>query len=164
MQELVKQQGMETLASESNKSLMRMLADTMSQVAEQTWETDSKWMGILETMHKFITSNDAHLVEVALVLFSKLTEWLGQDPVMLNMQRQMYDVLLQFLQNAPNDDVRIAACKASTNFILVRPARSITPPSILCCATVARVLLHALPSPAIATKGCAKCQAHHAEL
>lgn len=121
-QELVKQKGMETLAAENSKSLMRMAADTMSQVAEATWDTDDKWLGILESMQKFITSNDARLVEAALVLFSKLTEWLGQDPIMQNMQRQMYDVLLQFLQSAPNDDVRIAACKASTNFILVRPS------------------------------------------
>ena len=112
---------MECLAAEKNKSLMRMLADTMSTVAQETWGTKDKWMGILESMHKFITSNDPHLIEVSLVLFSKLTEWLGQDPVMQNMQRQMYDILLRFLQDAPNDDIRIAACKATTNFIGVRP-------------------------------------------
>lgn len=120
VQEVVKQRGMECLAAEQNKSLMRKLADTMSTVAQATWDTKDKWMGILETMHKFITSNDPHLIEVALVLFSKLTEWLGQDSVMQNMQRQMYDILLRFLQDAPNDDIRIAACKASTSFMAVR--------------------------------------------
>ena len=119
---MIKTKGMECLAAEENKSLMRMLADTMSQVAEQTWTDNDKWMGILETMHSFITSNDPRLIEVALVLFSKLTDWMNSDPVFQNMSRQMYDVLLKFLQDAPNDDIRIAACKASTNFIMVRPA------------------------------------------
>lgn len=120
VQEMIKHKGLECLAAEQSKVLMRMLADTMSQVAEQTWGGKDKWIGLLETMHSFITSNDPRLIEVALVLFSKLTEWLGQDPVLQNMQRQMYDVLLKFLLEAPNDDVRIAACKAATNFILVR--------------------------------------------
>jgi hypothetical protein len=120
LQELVKQKGMESLASESNKSLMRMMADAMSQVAEQTWGTNDKWMGVLKRMREMITSDDEHLQEVALVLFSQLTDWMGQDQIMQDLQRQMYDVLLRFLQNAPNDDVRMAACRASTNFIMVR--------------------------------------------
>jgi hypothetical protein len=140
---MVKHKGLECLASEQSKVLMRMLADTMSQVAEQTWGSKDKWIGLLETMHSFITSNDPRLIEVALVLFSKLTEWLGQDPVLQNMQRQMYDVLLKFLQEAPNDDVRIAACKAATNFILVRlcgpspvaPAYQSNLNTIPCCCT-----------------------------
>ena len=121
LQEAVKQKGMECLAAEHDKSLMRALADAMSTVAEQTWDSKDKWLGILESMHKFITSGDPHLIEAALMLFTKLTTWLlADDPVMMNMQRQMYDILLQFLTAAPNDDVRIAACQASTSFIAVR--------------------------------------------
>ena len=92
MQEMIKTKGMETLAAEENKAIMRMLADTMSQVAEQTWAVNEKWLGILEMLNQFISSNEPRLIEVALVLFSKLTEWLSQDDVWQNMARQMYDV------------------------------------------------------------------------
>lgn len=120
-QELVKRRGMECLAAERDKSLMRSLADTMSCVAEKTWDGKDKWLNLLETMQKFIQSNDAHLIEAALILFTTLLDWLAEDPVMTSMQRQMYDVLLQFLTSAPNDDVRVAACKAAVKFIGVRP-------------------------------------------
>jgi hypothetical protein len=99
---------------------MRMLADTMSQVAAQTWPEKDKWVGLLVAMHNFIQSGDTHLIEVALILFSKLTEWLGQDDMFENMQREMYDILLKTLQQPMNDDILIAACKSATNFILVR--------------------------------------------
>ena len=121
MQDMVKQRSMACLAAERDRSLMRSLADTISCVAEQTWDSKDKWVGVLEAMQKFIQSNDPHLIEAALMLFTMLLDWLADDPVMTNMQRQMYDVLLQFMNNAPNNDVRVAACKASTKFIAVRP-------------------------------------------
>lgn len=121
MQEYIKQHGLECLAQEKNKALMRMLADTLSQVAAQTWPEKDKWVGLLVAMQNFIQSGDPHLVEAALILFGKLTEWLGQDEILQNMQREMYDILMNAMQHPLNDDILIASCKAATNFILVRP-------------------------------------------
>jgi hypothetical protein len=120
VQELVKVQGIKCLAEEKNPALMNKLADCMSQVAAQTWMNEQeRWTGLLQHMQQFIAGDDPHQLEVALVLFSKLTEWLDQDDLLQQQTGQMYNVLLRCLQHSSRQ-VQLAACKASINFITVR--------------------------------------------
>lgn len=122
MQELVKMNGVKRLAGERNPALMHMLADCMSQVAAQTWSTagTGRWTGILQTMQQFISSEDPSQVEVGLVLYSKLTEWLDQEDLLQQNPEQMYNILVRCMGHS-SKQVQIAACKASINFIAVRP-------------------------------------------
>lgn len=109
---------MECLAKEKNPALMTKLADCMSQVAQQTWQNEQeRWTGLLQHLQQFIMQDDPHLLEVALTLFAKLTEWLSQDDV--KNAAQMYEVLLRCLQH-PNRRVQLAAATASVSFINVR--------------------------------------------
>lgn len=118
MQELVKTHGMKCLAEEKNPALMSQLADCMSQVANQTWQNEQeRWVGVLQHLQQFIMSDDPHLLEVALTLYAKLTEWLSQEDV--KNAAQMYEVLLRCLQH-PNRRVQLAAATASVSFINVR--------------------------------------------
>lgn len=120
LQELVKVQGIKCLAEEKNPALMNKLADCMSQVAAQTWMNEQeRWTGLLQHMQQFISADDPHHLEVALVLFCKLTEWLDQDDLLQQQTGQMYNVLLRCLQNTSRQ-VQLAACKASISFITVR--------------------------------------------
>jgi hypothetical protein len=115
-------QGIKCLAGERNAALMHMLADCMSQVAAQTWGTGAgRWTGILQHMQQFIASEDPKQVEVGLVLFSKLTEWLDQEDLLQQNPGQMYDVLIRCMGHSSRQ-VQTAACKASINFVTVRPS------------------------------------------
>lgn len=117
VQELVKTHGMKCLAEEKNPALMTKLADCMSQVAQQTWPNEQeRWMGLLQHLQQFILSDDPHLLEVALTLYAKLTEWLNQEDV--KNAAQMYEVLLRSLQH-PSRRVQLAAATASVSFINV---------------------------------------------
>lgn len=115
-------QGIKCLVTERNAALMHMLADCMSQVAAQTWGTGSgRWTGILQHMQQLISSEDPNQVEVGLVLFSKLTEWIDQEDLLQQNPGQMYDVLVRCMAHSSHK-VQIAACKASINFVTVRPS------------------------------------------
>lgn len=115
-------QGIKCLAGERNAALMHMLADCMSQVACQTYATSTtgRWTEIVTHMQRFIASEDPEQVEVGLVLFSKLTEWMDQDDLLQQNPGQMYDVLLKCMSHSSRQ-VQIGACKASINFVTVRP-------------------------------------------
>ena len=105
-------QGIKCLAGEHNAALMHMLADCMSQVACQTWGSEAgRWTGIVPHMQQFIASEDPSQVEIGLVLFSKLTEWLDQEDLLQQNPGQMYDVLLRCMAHS-SKQVQIAACKA----------------------------------------------------
>lgn len=113
-------QGIKCLSGERNAALMHSLADCMSQVACQTWGNEAdRWSGILQHMQQFITSEDPTQVEIGLVLFSKLTEWLDQEDLLQQNAGQMYDVLIRCMAHSSRQ-VQIAACKASINFVTVR--------------------------------------------
>eukprot|EP00892_Ulva_mutabilis_P010754 jgi/Ulvmu1/8050/UM004_0287.1 len=113
--ELVKTHGMKCLAEEKNPALMTKLADCMSQVAQQTWQNEQeRWTGVLQHLQQFILSDDPHLLEVALTLYAKLTEWLSPEDV--KNAAQMYEVLVRCLQH-PNRKVQLAAATAAVSFI-----------------------------------------------
>lgn len=115
-------QGIKCLAGERNAALMHMLADCMSQVACQTWGSEAgRWTGIVPHMQQFIASEDPTQVEVGLVLFIKLTEWMDQEALLQQNPGQMYDVLLRCMGHS-SKQVQFSACKASISFVTVRPS------------------------------------------
>ena len=73
-------------------------------------------MGVLQHLQQFILSDDPHLLEVALTLYAKLTEWLSPEDV--KNAAQMYEVLLRCLQH-PSRKVKLAAATAAVSFINV---------------------------------------------
>ena len=138
-------QGMKCLADEGNPALMHMLADCMSQVACQTWgdmtrPRDDRWSAILQNMQQLITSQNPAQIEIGLVLFSKLTEWLELEDILQQNTGKMYEILVCCMDHNSRQ-VQIAACKASINFITV-----CLPFLSPCLSAATRAQLHSFPT------------------
>ncbi|KAK6945426.1 hypothetical protein RJ641_026528 [Dillenia turbinata] len=99
---------------EEAKTISKKLCDTISELASGILP-DGGWPELLPFMFQCVTSNDVKLQESALLIFARLSQYIGET--LMPYLNTLHSVFLQCLSSSSNSDVRIAALGAAINFI-----------------------------------------------
>ncbi|CAI9108164.1 OLC1v1007707C1 [Oldenlandia corymbosa var. corymbosa] len=102
------------IQNEGNKSIVKKLCDTISELASSILP-DNEWPEILPFMFQCVTSNNPKLQESAFLIFSQLAQYIGDT--LVPYIKDLHAVFLQVLNQSPSPEVRIAALSAVINFI-----------------------------------------------
>ncbi|EPS59215.1 hypothetical protein M569_15595, partial [Genlisea aurea] len=113
-QAAVKNTLLSALRNEENKSMIRKLCDTISELASSLIP-DNSWPEMLPFMFSCVTSTSVKLQESAFLTFSQLAQFIGET--LTPYITDLHNVFLNVMNNSPHPDVKIAALSAVINFI-----------------------------------------------
>eukprot|EP00096_Caligus_rogercresseyi_P013318 TRINITY_DN5993_c0_g1_i1.p1 TRINITY_DN5993_c0_g1~~TRINITY_DN5993_c0_g1_i1.p1 ORF type:complete len:1098 (-),score=338.86 TRINITY_DN5993_c0_g1_i1:478-3771(-) len=119
-QERFKLQCLETLHREQDKTVRKKLGDMVAEVAQNLIDDDgnNRWPEFIKFLFEATTSGNADMKEIAFHMFSSVPSVFG------NQENEHFDTIKQMLLSGLMDpsspEVRIAAAKASINFILTQ--------------------------------------------
>ncbi|GJZ65987.1 importin-5-like protein [Tanacetum coccineum] len=102
------------ITKEMNKSIIKKLCDTISELAANV-VSDNGWPELLPFMFNCVTSEDFRLIESALLIFAQLAQFVGES--LIPHITHLHGVFGKCLGNVGSADVRIAALSAVINFI-----------------------------------------------
>lgn len=105
------------LHREPVKSIAKKLCDTVSELASSLLSEDpAAWPDLLPLLFQWVTSTDARLEEIALLVFAQLAHYICET--LLPQLTTLHSVFLRCLGPATSSsEVRIAALTASINFV-----------------------------------------------
>ncbi|TKY62898.1 Importin-5 protein [Spatholobus suberectus] len=105
-----------SLHKEPLKSIAKKLCDTVAELAAATLPDDeAAWPDLLPLLFQWVTSPDARLQEISLLIFGQLAHYIGQT--LLPQLSTLHSVFLRCLHSSAPSDVQIAALAASINFV-----------------------------------------------
>lgn len=106
-----------SLHQEPVKSIAKKLCDTVSELASALLSDDlASWPDLLPLLFQWVTSPDARLQEISLLVFAQLAHYIGET--LIPQLSTLHSVFLRSLSAATSSsDVRIAALAASINFV-----------------------------------------------
>ncbi|KAL5058955.1 hypothetical protein RYX36_030559 [Vicia faba] len=106
-----------SLHQEPVKSIAKKLCDTVSELASALLSEDlASWPDLLPLLFQWVTSPDARLQEISLLVFAQLAHYIGET--LIPQLSTLHSVFLRSLSAATSSsDVRIAALAASINFV-----------------------------------------------
>ncbi|KAM7251233.1 hypothetical protein ACFE04_023116 [Oxalis oulophora] len=108
-----------SLHSETNKSIVRKVCDTISELAAGILE-DGGWPELLPFMFQCVTmAENPNLQESSLLIFSRLAQYIGET--LVPHSNTLHSVFSNAL-HSKTPDVRIAALAATINFIQCLPS------------------------------------------
>ncbi|PWA98001.1 importin-5 [Artemisia annua] len=102
------------VVKEQNKSIIKKLCDTVSELAASVI-SDNGWPELLPFMFNCVTSEDFRLQESALLIFAQLAQYVGES--LVSYITELHNVFGKCLGSGGSADVRIAALSAVINFI-----------------------------------------------
>ncbi|KDP42089.1 hypothetical protein JCGZ_01877 [Jatropha curcas] len=99
---------------EQNKSIVKKLCDTVSELASGILP-ENGWPELLPFMFQCVSSDSPKLQESAFLIFAQLSQYIGET--LIPFIKELHTVFLQCLGSSPSFDVKIAALNAVINFI-----------------------------------------------
>ncbi|KAG0582851.1 hypothetical protein M758_3G093200 [Ceratodon purpureus] len=113
-QAAVKGQLLLCVQREEGKSISKKLCDTVAELAAGILE-EGMWPELLPFMFQCVSSDSMRLRESALLMFAQLAQYIG--PQLRTYLPTLHTVFQQNLSGSTSSDVRIAALRATTNFV-----------------------------------------------
>ena len=113
-QNSVKSQLLMCVQREEGKSISKKLCDTVAELAAGILE-EGMWPELLPFMFQCVSSPSMRLRESALLMFAQLAQYIG--PQLRTYLPTLHGVFQQNLSADTSSDVRIAALRATTNFV-----------------------------------------------
>lgn len=113
-QAAVKNQLLLCVQREEGKSISKKLCDTVAELAAGILE-EGMWPELLPFMFQCVSSDSMRLRESALLMFAQLAQYIG--PQLRTYLPTLHNVFQQNLSGNTSSDVRIAALRATTNFV-----------------------------------------------
>jgi len=113
-QNAVKGQLLLCVQREEEKSISKKLCDTVAELAAGILE-EGMWPELLPFMFQCVSSDSLRLQESSLLMFAQLAQYIG--PQLRTYLPTLHNVFLQHLSSQTSGDVRIAALRATTNFV-----------------------------------------------
>ncbi|KAI9186439.1 hypothetical protein LWI28_017272 [Acer negundo] len=109
------------LHKEDNRSILKKLCDTVSELAASVL-IDGAWPELLPFVFQCLVTYNPKLQEYALLILSRLSQFIGD--ALVSHANDLHAVFLRFLgndnnnNNSGNFDLKIAALEATINFIM----------------------------------------------
>jgi hypothetical protein len=113
-QNAVKGQLLLCVQREEEKSISKKLCDTVAELAAGILE-EGMWPELLPFMFQCVSSDSLRLQESSLLMFAQLAQYIG--PQLRTYLPTLHNVFLQHLSSQTSGDVRVAALRATTNFV-----------------------------------------------